>query len=139
MFYTKYIPSYYVQFNLHFKCYLAHLKDPHIVYCSSDSIHAQASSHMSTVQAMGYALMVCAHVMLPTWVRHVMFLCVQTIAAMTMESAIMKCTAVTVKKGIKVCSFCHFLHIVYNVSSDIKFFIRMCHNTTMKRSRSISP
>jgi hypothetical protein len=80
------------------------------MYCSSDLIHAQAGSRMSTVQAMGYALMVCAHVMLPTWVRHVMFLCVQTIAAMTMESAIMKCTAVTVKKGIKVCSFFHFHH-----------------------------
>lgn len=82
------------------------------MYLLSDSIRAQVGSRMSTVQAMVYALMVCAHVMLPTWVRHVMFLCVQTIAAMTMESATMKCTAVTVKKGTKVSSFFYFLYIV---------------------------
>jgi hypothetical protein len=73
---------------------------------------------MSTVQAMVYALMVYAHVMLPTWVRRVMFLCVQTIAAMTMESATMKCTVVIVKKGTKVCSFYYFHHMVNPVFSN---------------------
>lgn len=58
---------------------------------------------MSAVQATAYALMVCAHVMHIIWVMHVIFLCVQTTAATAVESATMKCTAATVKKGIKVC------------------------------------
>jgi hypothetical protein len=112
--------SYILFFNLNLKCYLAHLKHPYVMYCLSDSIRAQVGSRTSTVQAMVYALMVCAHVMLPTWVRHVMFLCVQTIAAMTMESATMNCTAVTVKKGTEVSSFFYFHHILYHVSSDAR-------------------
>jgi len=67
---------------------------------------------MSTVQAMVCALMVSAHVMHHIWVKHVMFLFVQTIAAMVMESATMRCIAVTVKKGIRVCSVsCFHLNV----------------------------
>jgi len=74
----------------------------------SDWIPAQAGFRTSAVQAMACALTVCAHVMHIIWVMHVIFLCVQTTAATAMEPATMKCTAATVKKGIKVCSLFNF-------------------------------
>lgn len=94
---------------------------PPIVCLFSDWIPALAGSHMSTVQAMACALMACAHVMHIIWVMRVIFLYVQTTAATAMESATMKCIAVTVRKGIKVCSFLNFCcgcHITYNLHSS---------------------
>lgn len=77
---------------------------------------------MSTVQAMVCALMVCAHVMHIIWVMHVIFLCVQTTAATAMESATMKCTAASVKKGIKVRSLFNFCFLCQHQNGVTHFF-----------------